>query len=135
LESDTGTINSKKFLQKILADIGPFCNCKLIRKLRENYPKTARLTPKSLPRFCQEKEKRPVTAPLKDASTRLWRTDIRLGRNIYALLTNDVRRPTPQDPLIGVMETSEIAENVVDTHNNALIKFGRHYKRALEPDT
>jgi len=75
-----------------------------------------------------------MAAPLKDASTRLWRTDLRLGRNIYALLSNDVRRASPQDPLIGVMETSEMAENVVDTHNRALMKFGRHYIRALLSD-
>jgi hypothetical protein len=75
-----------------------------------------------------------MTVPLKDMEQRLWRTDFRLGRSIYALLSNNVRKPSPQDPLIGVMETSELAEIVVDTHNNALMKFGRHYVRALAAD-
>ena len=70
-------------------------------------------------------------APLRNPGDRLWRTDLKLGRNIYALLSNDVSKMSPQDPLIGVMETSELAEAVVDTHNLALQKFGRHYLKAL----
>jgi hypothetical protein len=73
-------------------------------------------------------------APLNNPGDRLWRTDFKLGRNIYALLSNNVSRPSPQDPLIGVMETSELAENVVDTHNRVVTKFGRHYLRALAID-
>ena len=73
----------------------------------------------------------PIDVPLRNITERLWRTDIRLGRNVYALLSNDVRRPSQQDPLIGTMESSEIAENVVDTHNRALMKYGRHYLKVL----
>jgi hypothetical protein len=73
-------------------------------------------------------------APLNNPGDRLWRTDFKLGRNIYALLSNNVSRPSPQDPLVGVMETSELAENVVDTHNRVITKYGRHYLRALAID-
>lgn len=70
-------------------------------------------------------------APLNNPGERLWRTDIRMGRNIYALLSNDIKKPSGQDPMVGVMETSELAEMVVDTHNKVLLKFGRHYLKAL----
>lgn len=70
-------------------------------------------------------------APLKNPGDRVWRTDLQLGRSIYAVLSNDIAKPSALDPLIGVMDTSELAETVVDTHNNALRKFGRHYLRAL----
>jgi hypothetical protein len=70
-------------------------------------------------------------APLNDPEMRLWRTDIKRGRGIYALTTNDVKKPTEFDPLVGVMESSELAEIVVDTHNRALTKYGRHYLKAL----
>ena len=73
-------------------------------------------------------------APLNNPEERLWRTDFRLGRSVYALLSNDVKKPSSQDPLIGVMETSELAELVVDTHNKVLLKFGRHYLKALATD-
>lgn len=73
-------------------------------------------------------------APLNNPGERLWRTDFRLGRSIYALLSNDHSKISPQDPLIGVMETSELAQIVVDTHNNALKKYGRHYLRRLGED-
>lgn len=73
-------------------------------------------------------------APLNNPGERLWRTDFKLGRNIYALLSNDVNRPSGQDPMIGVMETSELAEIVVDTHNKAILKFGRHFRKALATD-
>lgn len=73
-------------------------------------------------------------APLKDPDQRLWRTDFKVGRNVYALLSNDVTQPSQQDPLVGVMETSDLAENVVDTHNRAIMKFGRHYLRMLALD-
>ena len=73
-------------------------------------------------------------APLNNPDQRLWRTDLKLGRNIYALLSNDVSRPSSQDPMIGTMETSEMAENIVDLHNSALKKYGRHYLKALSVD-
>ena len=73
-------------------------------------------------------------APLNNPGDRLWRTDLRLGRNVYALLSNDVKKPSPQDPLVGAMESSDLAENVVDTHNGAIKKYGRHYLRRLSED-
>ena len=84
-----------------------------------------------LPGVCFRTVRGEEVAPLKNPAERLWRTDLKLGRNVYALLSNDVKKPSGQDPLIGVMETSEIAEVVVDTHNRALRKFGRHFLRAL----
>jgi hypothetical protein len=73
-------------------------------------------------------------APLSNPGDRLWRTDLRLGRNVYALVSNDVTKPSPQDPLVGVMESSDLAQNVVDTHNRALLKFGRRYLQVLSID-
>lgn len=70
-------------------------------------------------------------AVITNPSERLWRTDFKLGRSIYALLSNDETKPSKNDPLIGTMETSDLAENVVETHNLALKKFGRHYKRVM----
>lgn len=72
--------------------------------------------------------------PLSNPVERLWRTDFRVGRSIYALLSNDLNKPSTKDPVIGVMETSELAENVVDTHNKVLLKFGRHYGKALNTE-
>lgn len=69
---------------------------------------------------------------LKDPENRLWRTDFKRGRGVYALLSNDVEKTSEHDPLIGVMESSELAENIVDTHNRALMKFGRRYLKVLE---
>ena len=60
-----------------------------------------------------------------------WRTDLHLGRNIYVPLSNDVTKPSEDDPLIGTMESSELAEMVVDLHNLALERFGRHFRKAL----
>lgn len=70
-------------------------------------------------------------AQITNPNERLWRTDFRLGRSVYALISNDETHPSPNDPLIGTMETSELAENVVETHNLAMKKYGRHYRRAL----
>lgn len=64
---------------------------------------------------------------LNDPETRYWRTDLQVGRSIYALLSNDVRKPSREDPLIGVMESSALAENVVESHNSLLNKYGRQY--------
>ena len=70
-------------------------------------------------------------ALLSNPVDRFWRTDFKIGRTIYALLSNDINRPSWQDPIIGVMETSELAENVVETHNLVVSNFGRHYLKAL----
>ena len=73
-------------------------------------------------------------APLNNPGERLWRNDYKLGRNIYVLLSNNTTKPSPQDPLIGSMETSELAEMVVDTHNKVVLKYGRRFLKALETD-
>ena len=66
---------------------------------------------------------------------RFWRTDLhKAGRRIFALKSNDVELPSEDDPLIGVMDTTQMAEDVVDTHNNALKKYGRHFRRVLAAD-
>jgi len=36
--------------------------------------------------------------------------------------------------MIGTMETSELAEIVVETHNKVVLKFGRHYLKALSTE-
>lgn len=71
---------------------------------------------------------------VSDPGSRLWRTDYKIGRNIYVLLSNDVTKPAQQDPLIGAMETTELAEIVVDTHNRVVQKYGRHYLKALRSE-
>lgn len=73
-------------------------------------------------------------APLTNLGDRFWRTDLQKGRSIYALKSNDVELPSEDDPLIGVMETTTLAEDVVDTHNNAIRKYGRHFRRVLAAD-
>lgn len=70
-------------------------------------------------------------ALLKNPEQRFWRTDFKRGRGIYALVSNDVTKPSEYDPVIGVMENSELAETIVDTHNRALEKFGRNYLKVL----
>ena len=71
---------------------------------------------------------------LPNPGDRLWRTDYRLGRSIYALLSNDEGNPSPDDPVVGVMESTELAEEVVDTHNKLIQKYGRHYRKVLGED-
>jgi hypothetical protein len=60
----------------------------------------------------------------------MWRTDER-GRAIYALLSNDPRKPSNDDPIIGTMESSIVAADVISTHNGALARYGRRYARVL----
>lgn len=70
-------------------------------------------------------------ALMHNATDRYWRTDIRRGRNVYACISNDPTQPSEDDPLVGTMETSEIAEDVVNTHNGALAQFGKRYRTVL----
>lgn len=66
---------------------------------------------------------------------RFWRTDFhKTGRNIYALKSNNIELPSNDDPLIGVMETTQLAEDIVDLHNNAIKRYGRHFRRVLAID-
>lgn len=61
---------------------------------------------------------------------RMWRTD-RGGRAIYALVSNDPRRPSEDDPMLGTMESSIVAQDVISTHNGALARYGRRYGNIL----
>ena len=72
--------------------------------------------------------------PIKNVKERLWRTDLRLGRNVYALISNDPEAPSETDPLIGVMETTALAEDVVNAHNGLLTRYGRKYAERIKPD-
>lgn len=47
----------------------------------------------------------------------LWRTGRHIGRTVYAQVHDD---PTREDVLIGVMDTSELAQHVVEAHNRLL---------------
>lgn len=68
---------------------------------------------------------------LKNPEERLWRTDFRTGRSVYVLLSNNISMPSEDDPMIGTMATSTMAENVVNTHNGALALYGRRYQQVL----
>jgi DNA-binding protein Fis len=74
-------------------------------------------------------------ALIEDPQNRVWRTGSGVnGNEIYALIHNDVTKPTRDDLLIGSMENETIAEHIVDMHNRVLRKFGRHYIRALKAE-
>jgi hypothetical protein len=62
---------------------------------------------------------------------RPWRTGEGKGRHIFALLSNDPVHPSSDDPLIGVMESAVVAEDIVSTHNGALAKYGKRYSQVL----
>lgn len=71
-------------------------------------------------------------AQVSNPQTRMWRVGQgESGNEIYALVYNDVTRPSRNDLLLGVMETSDIADHIVQTHNQVLQKFGRHFATAL----
>lgn len=73
-------------------------------------------------------------AIIKNPELRYWRTDFRLGRNVYALISNDPDTPSDMDPLIGTMETTGLAEDVVNSHNGLLSRFGRRYPERITQD-
>lgn len=75
-------------------------------------------------------------ASLVNAEFRRWRTDTdRHGREIFALVYNDVKKPSPHDPLVGTMESADLAELVVDVHNALIDKYGKRYLTVLQtPD-
>ena len=72
--------------------------------------------------------------PVKDADARLWRTDLKTGRSLYVLLSNDPDIPSEMDPLLGVMESSALAEDVVNSHNGLLQRYGRRYAERIVPE-
>jgi hypothetical protein len=72
--------------------------------------------------------------PVRDVDMRLWRTDLKTGRNIYVLLSNDPDSPSDADPIIGVMESSALAEDVVSSHNGLLHRYGRRYADRILPE-
>lgn len=69
---------------------------------------------------------------LKNPEQYYWRTDFDLGRTVYALISNDPDAPSIHDPMIGVMESTALAEDVVNTHNGALQRYGRKYPQRLK---
>jgi hypothetical protein len=71
---------------------------------------------------------------VKDVDSRLWRTDLKTGRNIYVLISNDPDNPSEMDPLLGVMESSALAEDVVNSHNGLLQRYGRRYAERIVPE-
>lgn len=74
-------------------------------------------------------------AQVTDPENRLWRVGQgESGNEIYALVYNDVTRPTRNDVRLGVMETTDLADMVVNMHNQVLRKFGRHAASALKID-
>lgn len=69
---------------------------------------------------------------LGDPAHRYWRTDAKASsRQIYLCLSNDPTKPSDDDPLLGVLESSSLAQEVVNTHNDALAKYGRRYRTVL----
>lgn len=48
-----------------------------------------------------------------------WRVGKRIGRTIYAVIEDDEMHPLPDDahPLVGVMDTAELAAEAVRAHN------------------
>ena len=46
-----------------------------------------------------------------------WRVGRKVGRTIYVQLSNE---PSDKDPLIGVMDTPELAQAVIKEHNRTL---------------
>lgn len=72
---------------------------------------------------------------LNNSEARLWRTDLKRGRGIYGLVSNDVTKPGEFDPLLGVMESSVLAEHVVEIHNKLIEMYGaKHYRKVLGLD-
>jgi hypothetical protein len=69
--------------------------------------------------------------PTLKPEERFWRTDLKTGRSVYALVSNDPNTPSETDPLIGVMETSAMAEDVVNSHNGLLERYGRKYPERI----
>ncbi len=63
---------------------------------------------------------------------RFWRTGGKGGRGVLALVSNSVLEPSEFDPLLGTMETSTLAETIVDDHNQLLLTFGPKYRKRLE---
>lgn len=82
----------------------------------------------------RQEPERVSVGSVKDVNVRFWRTDLRVGRSIYVLLSNDPDVPSESDPLLGVMESSALAEDVVNSHNGLLTRYGRKYPERIAPD-
>lgn len=54
---------------------------------------------------------------LVDPENRHWRTGRKVGRTIYALLSDDPQQPSDDDPLIGTMDTPALAAEAARAHN------------------
>ena len=56
---------------------------------------------------------------MNESVTRKWRTGRKVGRTIYVQIGDE---PSNNDVLIGVMDTPELAQAAVDSHNMNLNK-------------
>lgn len=54
---------------------------------------------------------------MSDLTARYWRTGRRVHRTIYCQLGD---QPSDHDPLIGVMDSAELAAAAVDAHNRMI---------------
>lgn len=54
---------------------------------------------------------------LEDVFERPWRVGFKLGRTVYAMVGDT---PSPEDGLLGMMETQHLAAHVVALHNESL---------------
>lgn len=55
--------------------------------------------------------------PIADPENHRWRTGRKVGRTIYAIQEPEDRTDRNRDPLIGVMDTPELATEAVRAHN------------------
>ena len=121
----------QQYLIQTLRDMGvSYAGTEEGELFREAADELEKLAENAEPYIPTEEEERRMA--LKNPEQRYWRTDLRLGRNIFALLSNDPEDPSDQDPMIGTMESTGMAEDVVNTHNAALTKYGRRYLTALQ---
>lgn len=52
-----------------------------------------------------------------DPENHRWRTGRKVGRTIYALISDDAGLVSEEDPLVGVMDTPALAAEAVRAHN------------------
>lgn len=54
---------------------------------------------------------------IADPENHRWRVGRRVGRTIYALVSDDASQPSDTDLLVGVMDTPALATEAVRAHN------------------
>jgi hypothetical protein len=69
-----------------------------------------------------------MTEPSKDK--RLWRTGRSVGRTIYIMIGDE---PSKEDILIGLLDTPELAQTVVDVYNSSSASTPKYsYKNDID---